>query len=65
MIELKHGVRTIDLPYTIRLYGVREEMFDELGPGSIAGNKATHWRQMRPTPPLCWGDGESGSNSRF
>lgn len=30
MIELKNGARTIDLPYSIRLYGVTEEMFDEL-----------------------------------
>jgi Uma2 family endonuclease len=29
MIEVK-GVPTFDLPYTIRLYGVTEEMFDEL-----------------------------------
>ena len=30
MIEVKKGLETIDLPYTIRLYGVTEDMFDEL-----------------------------------
>src|SRR5437667_10579555 len=30
MVELKFGMRTVDLPYTLRLYGVTEEMFDEL-----------------------------------
>jgi Uma2 family endonuclease len=30
MIEVKKGLETIDLPYTVRLYGVTETMFDEL-----------------------------------
>jgi Uma2 family endonuclease len=30
MVEVKIGVRAIDLPYAIRVYGVTEEMFDEL-----------------------------------
>jgi Uma2 family endonuclease len=30
MVELKLGLRTVDLPYTIRVYGVTEETFDEL-----------------------------------
>jgi len=30
MIEVKHGLKTVDVPYTIRLYGITEEMFDEL-----------------------------------
>jgi Uma2 family endonuclease len=30
MVELKLGLRTVDLPYTIRVYGVTEEIFDEL-----------------------------------
>jgi Uma2 family endonuclease len=32
MVEIKVGrpLRTVDLPYTLRLYGVTEEMFDEL-----------------------------------
>jgi Uma2 family endonuclease len=30
MVELKFGLRTVDLPYTVRLYGVTDEMFDEL-----------------------------------
>jgi Uma2 family endonuclease len=30
MVELKLGLRTVDLPYTLRLYGVTEEKFDEL-----------------------------------
>jgi Uma2 family endonuclease len=30
MVELKLGLRTVDLPYTVRLYGVTEEKFDEL-----------------------------------
>ena len=30
MIEVKRDTQTVDLPYTIRLYGVTEEMFDEL-----------------------------------
>jgi Uma2 family endonuclease len=30
MVELKLRHRTVDLPYTVRLYGVTEEMFDEL-----------------------------------
>jgi Uma2 family endonuclease len=30
MVELKFGPRTVDLPYTVRVAGVTEEMFDEL-----------------------------------
>jgi Uma2 family endonuclease len=30
MVELKFGLRTVDLPFTVRLYGVTEEKFDEL-----------------------------------
>ena len=30
MIEVKRDTETVNLPYTIRLYGVTEEMFDEL-----------------------------------
>src|SRR5271170_7075455 len=30
MVEVKFGYKTVDLPYTIRLQGVTEEMFDEL-----------------------------------
>ena len=30
MIEVKLGVQTIDLPYTLQVYGVTEEIFDEL-----------------------------------
>jgi Uma2 family endonuclease len=30
MVEVKFGLRTVDVPYTIRLYGVTDEMFDEL-----------------------------------
>jgi Uma2 family endonuclease len=30
MIEVKCGVRSIDLPYMVQVYGVTEEMFDEL-----------------------------------
>jgi Uma2 family endonuclease len=30
MVEVKFGMRTVDLPYTIRLYDVTEEKFDEL-----------------------------------
>lgn len=30
MVEVKVGFKTIDLPYTIRIDGVTEEMFDEL-----------------------------------
>jgi Uma2 family endonuclease len=30
MVEVKLGPRTVDLPYTLRVYGVTEEMFDEL-----------------------------------
>jgi Uma2 family endonuclease len=30
MVELKIGPRTVDLPFTVRLPGVTEEMFDEL-----------------------------------
>lgn len=29
-INLKFGTRLVDLPYSVRLYGVTEEMFDEL-----------------------------------
>ena len=30
MVELKFGLRTVEVPYTIRLYGVTDEMFDEM-----------------------------------
>lgn len=30
MVEVKFGLRTIDVPFTIRLYGVTDEMFDEM-----------------------------------
>src|SRR5918992_803532 len=30
MIQVKRGIETVNLPYTIRLYGVTEEIFDEL-----------------------------------
>jgi Uma2 family endonuclease len=30
MIEVKKGLETVQLPYTIRLYGVSEALFDEL-----------------------------------
>ncbi len=30
MVEVKFGLRTIDLPYTIRLNGITDEMFDEM-----------------------------------
>lgn len=30
MVELKFGLRTVDVPYTIRLYGITDEMFDEM-----------------------------------
>ena len=30
MVEVQLGFKTIDLPYTISVYGVTEEMFDEL-----------------------------------
>jgi Uma2 family endonuclease len=30
MVELKFGLRTVDLPFTVRLYGVTEKKFDEL-----------------------------------
>lgn len=30
MIEVKRGIETVNLPYMIRLYGVTEEIFDEL-----------------------------------
>ena len=30
MIKVKLGIQTIDLPYTIQVYGVTEELFDEL-----------------------------------
>ncbi len=30
MLEVKIGPKTIDLPYTLRVYGVNEEIFDEL-----------------------------------
>lgn len=30
MIEIKRGIETVNLPYTIRFYGVTEEMFDDL-----------------------------------
>lgn len=30
MLEMKIGVKTVDLPYSVRLYGVSEDLFDEL-----------------------------------
>ncbi len=30
MVELKLGLRTVDLPYEVRFFGVTEEMFDDL-----------------------------------
>ena len=30
MVEVQLGSKTIDLPYTISVHGVTEEMFDEL-----------------------------------
>jgi Uma2 family endonuclease len=30
MVEVKLGLRTVDLPYTVRVYGVTEAMFDDL-----------------------------------
>jgi Uma2 family endonuclease len=30
MVGLNERIRTVDLPYTLRLYGVSEELFDEL-----------------------------------
>lgn len=30
MVEVKLGLRTVDVPYTIRLYGITDEMFDEM-----------------------------------
>jgi Uma2 family endonuclease len=30
MVEVKFGLRTVEVPYTIRLYGVTDEMFDEM-----------------------------------
>jgi Uma2 family endonuclease len=30
MVELKLGLKTVDLPYTLRVHGVTDEMFDEL-----------------------------------
>lgn len=30
MVELKFGLRTVDVPYMIRLYGITDEMFDEM-----------------------------------
>lgn len=30
MLEMKIGVKTVDLPYSVRLYGVAEDLFDEL-----------------------------------
>ena len=30
MVELTFGLRTVDVPYTIRLYGVTDKMFDEM-----------------------------------
>ena len=30
MVELKLGLHTVDVPYTIRLYGITDEMFDEM-----------------------------------
>jgi Uma2 family endonuclease len=30
MVEVQVGFKTIDLPYTVRIYGITEEMFDEV-----------------------------------
>lgn len=30
MVEVKFGLRTVEVPYTIRLYGITDEMFDEM-----------------------------------
>jgi Uma2 family endonuclease len=30
MVELRLGLHTVDVPYTLRLYGVTEEQFDEM-----------------------------------
>lgn len=30
MVEVKFGLRAVDLPYTLRLFGVTDEMFDEM-----------------------------------
>jgi Uma2 family endonuclease len=30
VVELKLGLKTVDLPYAVRIYGVAEEQFDEL-----------------------------------
>jgi Uma2 family endonuclease len=30
MVELKLGLHTVDVPYTLRLYGITDEMFDEM-----------------------------------
>src|ERR1043166_3641876 len=30
MVEVKFGLKTVDLPYMVRLYGITKEMFDEL-----------------------------------
>ena len=30
MVELKFGLRTVDVPYMLRLYDINDEMFDEM-----------------------------------
>ncbi len=30
MIEVKLGLKTVDLPYQVRVYDVTEDMFDEM-----------------------------------
>jgi Uma2 family endonuclease len=30
MVEVKLGLHTVDVPYTLRLYGITDELFDEL-----------------------------------
>jgi Uma2 family endonuclease len=30
VVEVKFGLKTVDLPYMIRLYGITEELFDEM-----------------------------------
>jgi Uma2 family endonuclease len=30
MVEVKFGLRTVDVPYMLRLYGITDEMFDEM-----------------------------------
>ncbi|MGH7226726.1 MAG: Uma2 family endonuclease, partial [Gemmataceae bacterium] len=30
MVEVKFGLRTVEVPYMIRLYDITDEMFDEM-----------------------------------